>query len=402
MFKAMLPFVLSASALALSTAVIAGNFPFNSHAQGVKTLAVYGDAPYGTAPADHAEFDATPAFIDAINRDLDVSMVLHEGDIHSGSQYCTEAYDRSVFDLWTAFQHPLVYTPGDNEWADCHKAKEGGGSYNATTGQIDFKRYASGNLIDYMGGNPADNLDLIRSIFFAQPGLTLGERKFVQSQSQVFDPLHPSDNKYVENVMWQDDQTVFVTLNIPGGSNNDLDPWYGAPTASTRQMEERSARTAADLRWLDAAFVRARLSHARAVVIMSQADMWDLDGKAASHIAEYKPFIERIATLSAEFGKPVLQIVGDSHVYRSDNPLRNNAACTTEGSTAGSEVACGDDAYDNQPVGHDVLNFHRLVVHGSTLPLEWLKLRIDPRADAANGANAFGPFSWQRMIQPAQ
>jgi hypothetical protein len=31
---------------------------------------------------------------------------------------------------------PLVYTPGDNEWADCHKKKEGGGEYSSSTGDI--------------------------------------------------------------------------------------------------------------------------------------------------------------------------------------------------------------------------------------------------------------------------
>jgi hypothetical protein len=40
-------------------------------------------------------------------------------------------------------------------------------------------------------------------------------------------------------------------------------------------------------------------------------------------------------------------------------------------------------------------------VHGSTAPLEWLKLTIDARGPAAPGAETFGPFSWQRMIQPA-
>ena len=34
-----------------------------------------------------------------------------------------------------------------------------------------------------------------------------------------------------------------------------------------------------------------------------------------------------------------------------------------------------------------------------TLPLEWLKLTINPKSNAPNGADAFGPFSWQRMIQ---
>lgn len=49
--------------------------------------------------------------------------------------------------------------------------------------------------------------------------------------------------------------------------------------------------------------------------------------------------------------------------------------------------------------GHDVPNFHRVIVHGSTFPLEWPKLTIDPRANAVNGANAFGPIGWTRMIQ---
>jgi hypothetical protein len=46
-----------------------------------------------------------------------------------------------------------------------------------------------------------------------------------------------------------------------------------------------------------------------------------------------------------------------------------------------------------------VPNFHRVIVHGSTFPLEWPKLTIDPRANAVNGANAFGPIGWTRMIQ---
>ena len=66
------------------------------------TLAVYGDSPYGLNPTDTAEFEASPGFIDSINADPDVSEVLHVGDIHSGKQFCTEAYDRSIFDLWTS------------------------------------------------------------------------------------------------------------------------------------------------------------------------------------------------------------------------------------------------------------------------------------------------------------
>ncbi len=68
------------------------------------TIAVYGDAPYGTNPTDQTQTNATPAFIDAVNADPDVSLVIHVGDIHSGKQYCTEAYDRAVLGLWDAFE----------------------------------------------------------------------------------------------------------------------------------------------------------------------------------------------------------------------------------------------------------------------------------------------------------
>ena len=48
---------------------------------------------------------------------------------------------------------------------------------------------------------------------------------------------------------------------------------------------------------------------------------------------------------------------------------------------------------------YDVPNFHRIVAHGSTFPLEYLRLTIDPRADAVHGDSAFGPFRWTRVIQ---
>jgi hypothetical protein len=33
------------------------------------------------------------------------------------------------------------------------------------------------------------------------------------------------------------------------------------------------------------------------------------------------------------------------------------------------------------------------------VPLEWLKLTVDPRANAAQSSNAFGPFSWTEMVE---
>src|SRR5215471_5361051 len=344
----------------------------SSSDHGALTLAVYGDAPYGTTPTDDAEFLATPAFIDSINADSQVRFVAHVGDIHSGKQFCTQAYDESIANLWQAYEKPLVYTPGDNEWTDCHKAGEGGGTYDPTTGQIKFVLDPStGQPADYAGGNPVANLALIRSIFFSSPGHTLGSGTLnVLSQAQVRDRAHPEDAQFVENVLWQQRGFVFVSVNIPGGSNNDADPWYGAPITAA-QRNEAAQRTAADVRWLDSAFGLASENDAAGVVVITQADMWDLDGKTPAHLTNYEPIVSSLAGHTGAFGKPVLLFTGDSHTYRSDNPLVQGAPCTGDGGV------CSYDAWMSHPY-YDVTNFHRIVVHGSTFPLEWLKLTAAP------------------------
>ncbi len=70
---------------------------------------------------------------------------------------------------------------------------------------------------------------------------------------------------------------------------------------------------------------------------------------------------------------------GDSHEYKSDNPF-----------------APTDPAAAMHP-GYDVKNFRRVVVHGSTTPMEWLKLTINP-ALRNDGPTSVGPFSWTRMV----
>jgi hypothetical protein len=42
-------------------------------------------------------------------------------------------------------------------------------------------------------------------------------------------------------------------------------------------------------------------------------------------------------------------------------------------------------------------NFHRVVVHGSTTPLEYLRLTIDTEKKVAAIDTSFGPFSWTRV-----
>ena len=193
---------------------------------------------------------------------------------------------------------------------------------------------------------------------------------------------------------------MFVTLNIPGGSNNDIDPWY-ANTHSTTwnpdQQTEMDQRTAADVRWLNAAFKKAK--GAENVVIVGQADMWDTTD-AASHQTNYEPIIAAMASDTLKFGKPVLYLNGDSHVFRSDDPLEQGSPCLGEPASGAAVTACAKDAWDQHPY-YDVENFHRIVVHGSTFPLEWLKLTIDqgPASIDDSTATSWGPFTWVRETQ---
>jgi hypothetical protein len=356
--------------------------------------------PEWISPTDTTQLVGGPKFVSAINADTDLSTVLHVGDIHSGKSYCTQAYNQTVFDQWKAFRMPLVYAIGDNEWADCHKKAEGGGAYNATSGAIDYVVDASGMPVNYAKGDPLANLALVRSMFFSAPGTTLGKAMSVHTQAKEFDPAFPKDRDYVENVWWMQSGVLFVTLNIPGGSNDNADPWYGTPTATAAQKQETADRSAANQRWLDKAFREASNAGALAVVVEIQADLWYLDGNVLAHVVGYKPYVDRIAANTKSFGKPVLLLNGDSHTYRSDNPLVANSACAAEPSTGGAAAACKDDVSGAQPYNYNVANFRRVTVHGSTAPLEYLKLTIDPYANAANGVDAFGPFSWKR-VKPA-
>src|SRR5262245_2066712 len=92
--KTLAPLALTLIAVS-GAAMAAGNGNELNNSADRLTIAVYGDAPYGTTPTDTTEFLATPAFIDSINTDPHVRLVVHVGDIHSGKQYCTEAYDRA-------------------------------------------------------------------------------------------------------------------------------------------------------------------------------------------------------------------------------------------------------------------------------------------------------------------
>lgn len=198
-------------ALGITPAKGANGNPTNDGSADEMTLAVFGDWPYSLDLLNDA-----PLLLKSINSDPKVRLVMHVGDIHSGSMPCTgvglnprpagsvPGWNQGIFDIFEQFKDPVVYTPGDNEWTDCHKSKE------------------------FSSGDPLKELASVRDLFFPETGYTLGGRKQrVLSQAENYDPHFPTDAQFVENVMWEESQVLFVTINLPG-SNNDTVPWTGA------------------------------------------------------------------------------------------------------------------------------------------------------------------------------
>lgn len=136
--------VLTSVSLAVTTLVVPAARPVAAQASTSYTYVIIGDTPYGAAKL--AEF---PTLVDRINRDPSVELVAHLGDIKSGSTVCSDGYFAQIRALFDTFQDPLIYTPGDNEWTDCHRTNNGG----------------------YF---PPERLDALRRTFFPVPGRSLG------------------------------------------------------------------------------------------------------------------------------------------------------------------------------------------------------------------------------------
>jgi hypothetical protein len=314
----------------------------SEHAKHPFTFAVIGDMPYG--PAKLAEL---PALIAKMNADPAVDFVVHVGDIKAGKNApCTNEYFATVRSLFDTFVDPLVYTPGDNEWTDCHVAIKNNGLYT-----------------------PTERLAEVRSLFFPVAGRTLGINAMrVRSQAE-----DRSNSAYVENVRFERGRVTFATLNITG-SNDDGVSW-GTPLPADAgswpsQAEEQAARARANAAWLDRTFAEAREEKASAVVLVFQADMWDT---AEPTLSGYDALVQQIGRLAASFGKPVLLLEGDSHLFKVDNPY--SATSPLHALHAATPVA---------------ENVTRIVVEGSDVGrTEYVRLSVDPRSAS--------PFGWERV-----
>ncbi len=256
-------------ALAPLHAAVAAQFSFTA----------IGDTPYHL-PGDFERFERLIARINTARP----AFTIHVGDFKPGNTPCSDDHFSRIYDLFGTFNQPLIYTPGDNEWTDCHR-------------------------IDNGSMDPIDRLAKLRSQFFADPAQSLGREK-IALEHQGADPRHAA---YIENRRWERAGVLFATLHVVG-SNNNLQ-------RNQTAVNEYIARNAANLAWMQATFTAARERNAKAVVLAFQAHPgWEFDGLDDRRAG----FTETLAALrqhAQAFGKPVLVIHGDRHRFTVDKPL---------------------------------------------------------------------------------
>ena len=251
----------------------AAQLPPNSFAFGV-----FGDGPYRSW--EFGRYKRLLRDVEASN----VQWLLHVGDLFWYP--CSDANLASSMDVLNALRIPVVYTPGDNEWADCHED-------------------IAGSFI------PLDRLAQIRRTYFAKPLQSLGARR-ITFASQRQDPAWA---EFAENHRWRFGRFLFVTIHIVG-SGNALAKYPGRTPNDDAQAERR---TAAAIVWLDQAFELATRDSMRGVVVAMHADPgFEVDAGA---YPAYVGLIDTLAQRTKAFAGQVLLIHGDSHEYQVDHPF---------------------------------------------------------------------------------
>ena len=282
---------------------------------GTFSFAVLGDAPY-----DYLEEIQYRLVLESLNSH-DLSWVIHVGDIFW--RPCTDEHYQHALGRFNSLRHPIIYTPGDNEWTDCWERESGG-----------FK--------------PTERLDRIRQIFFANHTRSLGQNS-IPLVSQGNGEAYP---EFVENARWTRNGIVLATVHVVG-SQNGMKPFSGR-TASDDYASRR--RTDAAAAWLRETFAEARTLNASAVVISFHASPKFYESPDDPDRKPFEPLLTALEEEAERFARPVLIAHGDHHKY------------TIEHSAVRSKPK------------HHLQNVTRLEVPGSP-QVGWVRVVVTPGAD---------------------
>ena len=211
-----------------------------------------------------------------------VNFTIHVGDIKSGSTLCSDDMFAQVYSQFMAFEKPLIYTPGDNEWTDCHRKNNG-------------------------PFDPIERLNKIRSLFFSS-NQSLGRQPLpLEAQS-----AQAAYRIYSENRRWTIENVSFATIHMVGSNNNDQPE---LPSSS-----EFKLRNQANIAWMRETFALARKQGHQAVALAMQADTFY--GASKQPESGFADWLAAFQQEVSHWNKPVLLIQGDSHVFKVDYPLK--------------------------------------------------------------------------------
>jgi hypothetical protein len=202
--------------------------------------------------------------------------IVHVGDIKSGGGRCTDAHLNGIAALFRAQPVPVVYTPGDNEWTDCHRSTAG-------------------------GMDPLVRLRRVREIFFDDPTVL---------RLSGLSPVHV-DSDHPEIHYCALDGLIVASLHVVG-SNNGL---RGAHAVAASKVERREQ---ANHELVQRLIREAPERGARALVLLFHADPQFERPKPQKW---YRPLRRHLLELMAAFPGRVLAIHGDGHRFRHDRPL---------------------------------------------------------------------------------
>ncbi len=213
---------------------------------------------------------------------------VHIGDT-KGYGSCGAEFQEKQKALFNTFESALIYTPGNNEWADCWRAE----SFEADTYKI---------------------LKILRETFYPNE-FSLGQNPIPlnrESQTEGFED-------FVENAMWDKGGILFVTLHLVGSGNNLV-------AMNTEMFEEFLSRDLANEAWIKKAFERVEAEGFKGVVFFFHSNIFDTN-------PEYRggPF-ERVKNAlkagAKETKAEVLIVHGHYHELVIDTPWQEQIFAT--------------------------------------------------------------------------
>ncbi|CAG2129398.1 metallophosphoesterase family protein [Cupriavidus numazuensis] len=257
-------------------------------------IALLSDLPQWPAAEDRFA-----ALLDLLaERKLD--LVVHAGGIKGDTESCGDAVLQARQHLLDQSPLPLVYVPGETDWAECHLP-------------------VNGNF------DAMERLNRLRELYFPEDA-TLGRhpRAVVRQSDQAM------FRSFRENVRLSLGNILLVGLNVPGDNNH-----YRNEGGRNGEFEDRRE---ANRQWLARAFSLAQQHGMTGIIIVAHGDPqfgngWEkrgkpslLDGFMRRRPRDgYLEFKRQLRELAGRYRGQVLLVHAGSSGYRTDKPLRDSA-----------------------------------------------------------------------------